>query len=758
MRPSLLKRTPNIEMFSKLNDFALTNGTNSLDKYSSFFRDLHQNREVISKVGNLKSLSSNQTGQQRHILTSYINQIIVLRTKMLFGKESYNCTIDFQWTDTIKEKLWKSYNINFEFSNSLYNLAVIYYILGLELGSTSKDDKNIKKDAINHFKKALSIFRYLKNEAYTLINQSELPIDLYPTHLEYCERMCIVAGQKYIVEVAEITSKKDFSLHAKLYCCIVDNYNKLFSLCNTSPTNQGGTNEFRNYLNNRIYFYKYLMYAKLRDAALRKFDETGTGYGEALYFQGKGVQELLECQKSIQNCGNHVNVENFNKIINEEQVRGQDMLDKNYRIYHQATPQPGSLKLEKKDLMNPILPDDLFIGENKKKHKDKYNQLISGLDSLVPPLTKDMIQKFRYKISGYLKENINQYESEKTIIFFIQNLGLPKHLIERKKPGENDSSKFPQQLWEKIYKIQKIGGSMSLCGMMQNIMNKSNFLISNLNNTLNSFKKEEADDNYQRQRFGNDWIRKPSNAINIKYINAIQNYIKNLQNTRKFDQQQNNDILNNAKSFEILGLSRTKLEAKIPGDKKGLNKLSADEEKIKNEIVKLYDLSDKCMEIINPIYEELNEDGVIIPSFIEVLGKKTTEDSIYKKYKDDYDSKFVKLKELTEEVVKQKNNINTLLQKIRPNLSGKGNNYGISEEAMKYFNDIDQKCNLFMNMYEKIKKGENYYNGLHQKIEEIIQSSNKWMISRNEEKNVLIEAINKGPKKGGYISGPSSFI
>ena len=69
MRPSLLKRTPNIEMFSKLNDFALTNGTNSLDKYSSFFRDLHQNREVISKVGNLKSLSSNQTGQQRHILT-----------------------------------------------------------------------------------------------------------------------------------------------------------------------------------------------------------------------------------------------------------------------------------------------------------------------------------------------------------------------------------------------------------------------------------------------------------------------------------------------------------------------------------------------------------------------------------------------------------------------------------------------------------------------------------------------------------------
>ena len=758
MRPSLLKRTPNIDIFTKLNDFCLTNGSNCSSKYSDFFRDMQQNREVISKVGNLKFLSSNQSAQQRLILTSYINQILVLRSKMLFGKESYNCKIDFSWTDTIKEKSWKSNNINFEYSNAVYNLAVIYYILGLEIGASSKDDKNIKKDAINNFKKALCLFKTLKNESYSLISQGELPIDLYPTHLEYCEKMCQVAGQKYIVEVAEITSKKEFSLHAKLYCSIVDNYNKLFSLSNTSPTSQGGDNEFRNYLNNRIYFYKYLMNIKLRDAALRKFDETGNGYGEALYFQGKAVQELMECQKTIGDCGNHVNVENFNKIFSEEQLVGQEMLDKNDRIYHQATPQPGSIKIEKKDLMNPILPDDLFIGDNKKKFKDKFNKLSEGLDSLVPPLTRDMIQRFRVKMGGYLKENINQFESEKTIMFFIQNLRLPKHLIERKKNGEMDSGKFPPQLWEKIYKIQKIGGSLALNGMMQTIMNKSNFLISNLQKTLNSFKKEEADDNYQRQRFGNDWVRKPSSAINIKYIEAIQNYIKNLQNTRKFDEKQRDDILNSAKDFEILGLSKAKLEADIPGDKTNLNKLSADEEKIKNEILNLYNLSDQCMEIINPIYEELNEDGIIIPSFIEVLGKKTTEEAIYKKYKEEYEKKFVLLKELTEQVKKQKNVVNNLVQKFGYNQAG-GNKYGLSPETMNYFKDIDTKANLFMTMYEKVKKGENYYNGLHQKIEEVIQSSNKWMISRNEEKNVLIEAINKGPKMGGYVSGPpSSFI
>ena len=49
-----------------------------------------------------------------------------------------------------------------------------------------------------------------------------------------------------------------------------------------------------------------------------------------------------------------------------------------------------------------------------------------------------------------------------------------------------------------------------------------------------------------------------------------------------------------------------------------------------------------------------------------------------------------------------------------------------------------------MHINEKIQKGESYYNNLYQKIDEVIKASNKWMISRNEEKKALIDAINKG--------------
>ena len=758
MRPCVLKIPTSIDIFTKLNDFALKYGSSSIDKYTNLFREMQQNREVMSKIGAIKSLSSDQVTQQRLILTSYINELIIVKSKMIFGRESYNCKIDFKWTDTIKEKQWKSHNINFEYYNALYNLAVTYYMIGLELGTNSKEDKNIKKDAVNHFKKAVYLFRMLKNEAFTTIDQSELPYDLYPVHLEYCEILSLIAGQKYILQIAEITSKKEYLLHAKLLGCIIENYIKALALSNTSPNTYGGSTEFRNYLENRTSFYRYLMYSKLKDSAMKKFEEKGEGFGEALYFQGSAVQELLECQKTINTCGNHVNIENFNKTLAQEQALGQDLYDKNDRIYRQALPQPGSFKLEKKDLMNPMIPDNLFIGENKTKLKDKYNQLSHGLDSLVPQMTRDQIQNFRNKIDSYLRDNIGQCESEKTIMLFIQNLFLPRYLVERKKEGENNSGRFPIPLWEKINQIQKMGGAMGLSGKMQTIMNKSNYLINQLQHTLNSFKKEEADDNQQRQKYGNDcWIRKPSNQINFKYIGAIQNYIQNLQNTRKFDQKQNDDIINSAKNFEIFGYSKEKLESNIPGDKAGLNNLSSDEEKIKNEINKLYQLSDQCMEIINPIYEYINEDENIIPVFVEVLEKKTTEEAVFKKFKEEYDGKIEKLKQISEEVKKQKNEVSNAVQKYGQKINT-NNGYGISDEAKKYFNDIEEKVKYFMHINEKIQKGENYYNGLYQKIEELIRASNKWMTSRNEEKNVLIDAIKKGNIKKTYSKGSSSVF
>jgi CHASE3 domain sensor protein len=162
------------------------------------------------------------------------------------------------------------------------------------------------------------------------------------------------------------------------------------------------------------------------------------------------------------------------------------------------------------------------------------------------------------------------------------------------------------------------------------------------------------------------------------------------------------------------------------------------------------------MEIINPIYEDLNNDENIIPIFVNILESKTTEEAVFKKFKEDYDNKIEKLKAITEEVKKQKNEVSNASLKYGQKISGK-NGYGISDEARQYFNNLEQTVNRFMHVFEKIQKAENYYNGLYQKIDDIIKASNKWMISRNEEKKSLIDAINKGQIKPNK-SGTSSYF
>ena len=470
------------------------------------------------------------------------------------------------------------------------------------------------------------IFDRLKNETYSAISSNELPYDLYPSHLSYCSKLCIIFGQLEIIEVAQFISKKEYSLQAKLYLGISETLKKIVPLSNTKPTSKGGSPEFRAYLSNRIQYYRGLMYQKLREGAQNKFDETGTGYGLALVYQGKFVTKLLAVQKTLEECGKYVDIKEFNEKLKAEKELGQKMLDLNNRVYHQATNEDKNFKLESKILLNPLLPDDLYIGKNKDKAKEDGENICPELDMFIPSQTKEMIDRYKNRMESYLQQSISQYETEKTVNDFLQNLNLPTYLTKRK-TGETlnqGSINLPPQLWERISHVQQLGGTNALNEIMQNIQNKYNYLVSNLENTLNSFKNEENDDNINRQKYGSKWIRKSSNVLNVKYIQAIQNHLQNLRRTAVYDQKQNDEICNNSKYFEKISCSKAKLTNDIPGRIVNKKPENNNENKLHEEILNLYELSDKTSEIITPIYDQLNDDSVVLSMFIEVLDKTST--------------------------------------------------------------------------------------------------------------------------------------
>ena len=754
MLPTKFKKTGSIDIYKKLENYVLGNYSTSLisDSVQNFFRDIKQNRDVLTKLSKNET-SQEQLIQHRSIMTTYLNEILTLKSKMTFGKQSYSCRIGFVWTDTISSNEWKSYNIYFEIYNCLFNLGVIYFKLGDLTAKNSKDDINKNKEAVKYFKQALYIFDRLRNTAYSAISSKDLPYDLYPSHLRYLCKMCIIYGQIQIVEVAQKMPSPQYTLQAQLLLGISESFKSAAHLSEIKPTSKAMKEEFLNFLLNRVQYFRGLMYQKLREASMAKFDKEGVGYGDALTFQGKLVSKLLVVEKTLEKCKKYVDIKEFNAKLKAEKELGQKMLDLNTRIYHQSTKEAETFKVDSKFLLNPLLPEDLYIGKNKEKAKENGENICPELDTLIPEQVKEMIERYKQKMGDFLQQNISQYETEKTVTTFLNNLHLPSHLTKRR-TGENLNNEniiFPNELWEKISHVQKLGGTNALNNIMQDIKEKYDYMYSNLENTINSFKNEETDDNMMRQKYGSKWVRKPSNALNIRYIQAIKNHLNTLDKTIHYDQQQINDICNNAKYFEKISCSKDKLINDIPGKINKKKPENTKESEIHEEILNLLDLSDKTSDIISPIYEQLNDDTAVMSMFIEVLEQTTTEQAIFNKNKEEYEKKFVELKELSEQILNQKKVITELSSKLLPELMKKKSNENFSEDALNYFNELDKYANLYLNMYDKCKKGEDFYNNLQYKVDELLAASNQWMIKRNEEKNILVGAITNGKFGGGNM-------
>ena len=737
-----LKTCKAIDLDSKFKEYVINNYDDAsiTENIKSYFKEINQCRSVMSQMGEVQD-SIDQLKQNISIILSYINMLSAVKQKMTFGKESYSCKIEFIWTDTIKGSKYSSYNIFFEIYNAMFNLATCYYNLATQLGKIATE-KTGHKEACNYYKQAMYLYDVIKEEANLKIIEKELPLDLFPPHLDYCKILCELQGQLEIYYIATETNKKDFTLRAKLLNVVSELYGKAKVLSEGPQTKKGTKDEFEYFLINRSEYYKALMYKELKEESRKKFDSVGEAYGEMIFYQGRNVASLLECQKTIKKCGNLVNVDEFETMVKAEQNEGANMLDLNERIYHQRIPQEDEIILEKKNMMNMNLPEGLYIRENSEKLKNNEKVYCSDLDLLVPKQVKNMILNYKNKMNELINKNIELYENDLTIQNFIKELYLPRKLTIR--PGEEDLTlppvEIPIQLWQKLEQVKNLGGPRHLANIMQGIMNKSNFLINELENLLRSLEVEDKDDQKFRELYKEKWIREPSQKLNYKLVQGAKQYIINLNNTKKYDLQENNEIMDNAKYFDELMLPREQLLSKIPRREELEEKEIPEEKEVRESIMKLYELGDKCMNIIRPIYNELNDDSNIVGQFIEVLAKKTTENAIFEKYKEEYLNKLDGLKSLDTEIKSQKDVVNQTLQKNMQKIRDKPKP-PLSNEAIEFFNYLDQYANLFMNKYGKIKKGDNYYNDIYQKISSLIKAGEEWIAKRGEEKNVILGTI-----------------
>ena len=717
-------------------------------KLQNYFSEFNQNRNHIAHIS-IDQNSIKDLENSIQITTKYFNQLVAIKSKMI----SNGLNIDFAWTDTIGENVCSSSNIFFEYYNVLFNLAALYFYLGYNKSNSPKIDKELRKEAIKDFKYSLYLFNIIRDQALNQIEQSQLPCDLSPIYCEYLSTLCIIFGQIEIVKIAEETNPNEFALRCKLLKGISDNFNKAYLLSNGESIKNGISDSFQNYLINRHIYYKSLTYKKLSESHMKKFNDKGLGYGEALVYQQLSMQELVECQKTINYCEGLINIEEFNTYFNNEKQLEEKMKDLNYRIYHQYTPDPNTIKLEARVLMVPLPIDNIYIGENESKYINNKTINCEDLELLTPNEIKSMLDNYKNQMNYFIQDYLKRYETEKTIQKYIDTLNLPQKLTYKPFDSKNpNSSGMPENLWEKINDIQQLGGIIYLNNTMKKILNKSSDFIDNLNLMLSEIVKEENEDNYYRNKLGNKWDISPSKNFNINYIEKIKNYQSKINKAREEDFKDENDLYEKTQNYEDLNLTKNQFEQKINQLSRTNVEMTEEEKNLRFEIVKLYSLGDKSFNITNPIFKAIQSGSGVIPYFSKVLSNQMNEQSVFEMAKEKYLKQLEPLEALSNEIKSQKIKVNDLIPTISENsIFPRGND---DDKVSIFFENLEKTVNDFLEKKEKLNNRENYYLEFEDNINDLIRTVKEWLEQRKEEKKTLLGKV------GGNIPkfNPNSVV
>ena len=726
MIPNKLKDAKPLDLISTIKAYIMKNyDASSFDqKVETFLSEVQQNRNVVSTMAtitqNLDTLKTN-----KEILLQYLNQLNTIKGKMTFGQENFCVQIEFQWKDIFKNKSYSSYSINFEYYNVMFNLAMIYCIMGILITNECGDDEERLKESVKYFRYASGLFDTIKNDASNGIPAKELPPDLGYSYMSYCSYICTAFGQINLVKVA-MKKKTNFDLQSQLLKGIVEMLNSAYLLSNESLKKNLDDNT-KLIVYNRKNYYEALCYSKLRDKALADFDKTGENFGVAVTYQGGIVQCLNKNNTKEQNKIKNLIKEKDMLFLDKETQRGQEMYEKNQRVYNELIKEIDQMPVVQKKIMcSPQMPPEF------KTDVENNNEL----DALIPREVKAMISEYKNKMNEFITQNLENNENEDTVTNFLNNLGLPASL-----ETILSQSSISESLWKKISEVQEKGGSMFLNNSLQTLDNIPNEIDNRINGLLTILMNEENEDKRLRQQYGTKWNRRESSDLNGNYVATLNSYRNKLGQARQCDQQTKSGITDNYKYFEYLMMSKEQLDNKIPHKvDQNVIKNCPEAVDLRKELDNLENLKNRAMEIINQLFNSLNDDNVA-PQFIQVLSKKTTENAVFDQNKAKYMTSFNELQNISSQinalkpVIQQKNEIflKVKSEKFKPDM-----------ENENFFKNLDNYCQLFRQKEIQLQQALNFYKTFNGKLDELNRNVTDFLMARDIDKNQLISSITMG--------------
>ena len=272
---------------------------------------------------------------------------------------------------------------------------------------------------------------------------------------------------------------------------------------------------------------------------------------------------------------------------------------------------------------------------------------------------------------------------------------------------------------------------------MKNILNKSDELMQKLKGIMNEIINEENEDNYYRNKLGDQWVINPSNKLNGNFIEKVKAFINQISQSRVYDQKEDNEININLSYYEEIMISKSQIEEKIAQLSFLKFELTPQEKNVRDEIIKLYSLGEKISNIINNILKEINTEVKVI----SLLSESTSSDKlqqVFSMMKDKYIKEMDPLEEINTDIKNQMKKVSEIAPSIVNNLNFSGEN---RDEVSQFFDSLDKKANFFLDKLQKLRKGENYYIENEKKINNLITYIKDWLNKRKEEKKICLGTL-----------------
>ena len=157
----------------------------NFEKVYQFINSISNTRSVISNLNTIGKTTDSLKAAKNNLVL-YLQMIHSLKSKFNFGSEDFSIRIEFSWKDSLLGDFSYSNNINLDYYSTLYNLGVVYGLLGQSANIRDPDlNETSLKEAIKHFQYAGWLFDKIRNEVLSSLSSKEITPDLAKDNLTF---------------------------------------------------------------------------------------------------------------------------------------------------------------------------------------------------------------------------------------------------------------------------------------------------------------------------------------------------------------------------------------------------------------------------------------------------------------------------------------------------------------------------------------------------------------------------------------------